>query len=135
MSEGAPRITPLLFESRVPAGFPSPAEGHCDQALDLNELMVPHPEATFFVRVEGRSMEGAHIFSGDILVIDRSLTPTHGDIIVAVVNGEFTVKRIELTNHRCVLVAENPAYPPLEIKEGQDFQVWGIVTYIIHKAH
>lgn len=101
-----------------------------DQALDLNAHLVRHPAATFFVRVSGNSMEGAHIFSGDILVVDRALEATHGKIVVAIVDGEFTVKRLVKRKGKILLVAENEAYPPITSR----FEVWGVVTYVIHEA-
>jgi DNA polymerase V len=121
-----------LFLNTVPAGFTSPAEDTIDQSLDLNALLVTHPAATFFIRVSGKSMEGAGIFSGDILIVDRALGATHGKIVVAILNGEFTVKRLELRRGKIWLKAEHADYPPLEIKTENDFQVWGVVTYIIH---
>lgn len=121
--------TPLVLSS-VSAGFTSPAEDTVDQALDLNAHLVKHPAATFFIRVNGSSMEGANIFSGDILVVDRSLEAANGKIVVAIVEGEFTVKRLIKRKGKIQLVAENPAYPPIE----GAFEVWGVVTYIIHSA-
>jgi DNA polymerase V len=123
-----------LFITAVQAGFPSPAEDYLDKTLDLNELLISHPAATFFVRVAGDSMQGAGIFSGDTLVVDRSLEATDSKIVVAIVNGEFTVKRLRLKEGRISLVPENPNFPTIEVKEGSDFQVWGVVTYVIHKA-
>ncbi|MFI5334352.1 MAG: LexA family protein [Chlamydiales bacterium] len=119
-----------LASSSVSAGFTSPAEDTVDQTLDLNAHLVRHPAATFFVRVSGNSMEGANIFSGDILVVDRSLQATSGKIVVAIVENEFTVKRLVKSKGKTLLVAENPAYPPIE----NNFEVWGVVTYIIHAA-
>ncbi len=134
-AEAAKDRLPLpLFLANVQAGFPSPAEDYLDKTLDLNELLISHPAATFFVRVAGDSMQGAGIFSGDTLVVDRSLEPADNRIVVAIVNGEFTVKRLKLREGRISLVPENPAYPILELREGTDFQVWGVVTYVIHKA-
>jgi len=127
--------TPLpLFLNEVPAGFPSPAEGYLDEALDLNELLISHPAATFFVRVQGESMAEANICSGDVLVVDRSLEPKNKSIVISVLNGEFTVKRILKRGKKLFLAPENSAYPPIEISEEADFQVWGTVTYVIHKA-
>ena len=123
-----------IFLANVQAGFPSPAEDYLDKTLDLNELLIAHPAATFFVRVSGDSMQNAGIFSGDVLVVDRSLEPADNKIIVAIVNSEFTVKRLKVHEGRISLVPENPAYPILEMKEESDFQVWGVVTYVIHKA-
>jgi len=123
-----------LFSSSVKAGFPSPAEDHIEEKLDLNRLMVEHPAATFFLRVEGESMENANIQPGDTLVVDRALTPQNGQIIVAVLNGEFTVKRLKKKENRLYLLPENPAFPTLEITSETEFQIWGVVTFIIHKA-
>jgi DNA polymerase V len=123
-----------IYLSCIQAGFPSSAENDLEKMLDLNELLVAHPAATFFVRVKGDSMKNAGIFSGDVLVVDRSLEPTDNKIIVAVVGNEFTVKRLKISQGKISLLPENPAYPILEVKEGSDFQVWGVVTYVIHKA-
>ncbi len=133
----AKAATPLplpIYAANVQAGFPSPAEEYLDKTLDLNELLIAHPAATFFVRVAGDSMQNAGIFSGDILVVDRSLEPADNKIIIAIVGSEFTVKRLKIREGRISLVPENPAYPILEMKEESDFQVWGVVTYVIHKA-
>jgi len=105
-----------------------------EQKLDLNHHLIQHPAATFFVRVEGDSMKGAGIHQNDILIVDRSLEATNGKIVVAVINGEFTVKRIRFKDAQIVLEAENPAYPPISVDRSADFQVWGVVTYVIHKA-
>ena len=121
-----------FFVASVSAGFPSPAEDYIEKKLDLNALLVKHPAATFFVRVEGNSMEGANIFSGDILIVDKSLKPKNNNIVVAVINGEFTVKRIHLQEGKLFLMPENNRFPPLEVKEEMDFQVWGVVAHVIH---
>lgn len=121
-------------EALVQAGFPSPADDYLETPLNLHELVVKTPAATFFVRVAGDSMLGARIEPGDILVVDRSLTPSSGKIVVAIVNGEFTVKRLKIDGGKMRLQAENPAYPDIPIPEGSDFQVWGVVTYVVHKA-
>jgi DNA polymerase V len=105
-----------------------------DQALDLNALLVTHPAATFFVRVSGESMAGANIKSGDILIVDRALEATHGKIVVAVLSGEFTIKRLLKRKGKIFLAAEHAGHAPIEIEAGSDFQVWGVVTYIIHPA-
>ena len=112
------------------AGFPSPATDHDDRRLDINAYLVRNPVATFFFPVEGRSMEGAEIFAGDILVVDRSIPPRHGHIVVAFVNGERLVKRLYRRAGRVALLAEHPGYPPLEIGEendGIELAVWGVV--------
>src|SRR5262245_2382255 len=113
-----------IFLSRVSAGFPSPADDYIEKRLDLNELIIKHPEATFFVKVEGDSMRDAGILSGDILVVDRSLEPSHGKIVVAILNGEFTVKRIHIGPRGVALLPENTAYEPIKIHSDSDFQVW-----------
>ncbi len=127
-------LKPPLFSESVQAGFPSPAQDHIEKQLDLNEYLVRHPAATFFVRVEGESMSGARIQSGDILIVDRSLEPADKKIVVAVLDGEFTVKRLRISNGKLQLVPENDAFSPVEISDDTDFQIWGVVTYIIHKA-
>lgn len=121
-----------LFCSRIPAGFPSPADDYIENSLDLNEYLVKHPAATFFVRVTGDSMTGAGINSGDILIVDRALTPVSGAVVVAALNGEFTVKRLVTAGGGISLLPENPAYKPVEITNGTEFEVWGVVTYVIH---
>jgi len=121
-----------LFVVRVAAGFPSPADDYIENTLDLNDFLIEHPAATFFVRVTGDSMIGAGINSGDILIVDRALSARSGSIIVAVVNGEFTVKRLSRINRGIFLLPENPAYEPIEITEGSGFEVWGVVAHVIH---
>lgn len=121
-----------LYQSKVAAGFPSPAENDIEQTLDLNELLIQHPAATFFVRVSGSSMIKAGIHDNDILVVDRSLTPEHGKIIIAVLNGELTVKRLYRTEKKIELIAENDAYAPIPITKEMEFQIWGVVTSVIH---
>ena len=123
-----------LFQNPVSAGFPSPAEDYIEKKLDLNELIIKKPASTFFVKVEGNSMKNAGIFSDDILVMDRSIKPTSGKIVVAIVNGEFTVKRLKMEKGKLFLVPENEAYSSLEVTKETDFRVWGVVTYVIHKA-
>lgn len=129
----APVKLPLpLFASRVPAGFPSPADDYIDQRLDLNDHLIDHPAATFFVRVSGDSMTGASIHDGDLLIVDRALEPADGRIVIAAVNGELTVKRLALQSGAAWLLPENPAYAPLPITEGLDCVIWGVVTRVIH---
>ncbi len=121
-----------LFLSGVSAGFPSPADDYLDRKLDLNEYLVKNQAATFFVRVAGDSMTGAGINDNDILVVDRSLEPSSNNIVIAVVNGELTVKRLIKNKNSCRLIAENPDYPPLEISEEMPLEIWGVATYAIH---
>ena len=122
-----------LFTSRISAGFPSPGDDYIDQKLDLNEL-VKHPNSTFLVKVEGDSMTGAGMNSGDILIVDRALEPTNNDIVVASLDGELTVKRLKIKNTNVFLVAENPDYEPIEIRPLTEFRIEGVVTYVIHKT-
>ena len=122
-----------LFCSGVSAGFPSPADDYIDRELDLNEYLITNPAATFFVRVAGDSMIGAGINHDDILIVDRSLEPASGRIVIAIVDGELTVKRLVKTEDCCRLVAENPLYPPTEIEKEMELEVWGVVTCAIHR--
>lgn len=128
----APACPLTLFMVPVAAGFPSPAEDFIEGKLDLNVHLIRHPAATFFVRACGDSMVGAGIHSGDLLVVDRAIEPKHGNIIIAVVNSELTVKRLHSDGERLLLMAENERYQPLEINEHTDFQIWGVVTNTIH---
>ena len=122
-----------LFVGGVSAGFPSPAEDYTDQKLDLNELLIKNPAATFFVRVDGDSMTGAGIHHDDILVVDRSRQAVNRDIVIAVLDGELTVKRL-IRQDRCGrLVAENPDYPSIEIGSEDSCEIWGVVTSVVHQ--
>ncbi|WP_242523012.1 LexA family protein [Thiocystis minor] len=120
-----------LYGSRISAGFPSPADDDLEGTLDLNEHLVQHPAATFFVRVQGDSMIGAGIHHGDLLVVDRALEAKSGSIVVAVVDGELTVKRLKVAGARVWLMAENPAFPPLELRDGQALHLWGVVAHAV----
>ncbi|HOQ04188.1 MAG TPA: translesion error-prone DNA polymerase V autoproteolytic subunit [Anaerohalosphaeraceae bacterium] len=121
-----------VFTARIRAGFPSPAADYEENKLDLNQYLVKNPPATFFVRVSGDSMEGAGIHDGDLLVVDRSLEPRSGNVVIAVVNGELTVKRLRIKRGKPVLEPENSKYPVQEIKKETEFEVWGVVTSVIH---
>lgn len=123
----------VLYSSKVRAGFPSPADDHTDGELDLNELVVRRPAATFYARAEGDSMRDAGIFDGDLLVVDRSLRPDHGDIVVAVLNGCLTVKRVSRSGSRWFLASANPAYPGVPIPEDDECLVWGVVTFSLRQ--
>jgi DNA polymerase V len=122
------RVAVPMVSARVCAGFPSPADDHMEGAFDLNELLIKNPPATFMVRVAGESMRDAQIFPGDILVVDRSVEAKDRSIIVACLDGEFTVKRLRKHGDRVWLQPENSAFPELEITAERDFQVWGVVT-------
>lgn len=120
-----------LFIARVSAGFPSPADDHIDKNLDLNEFLIKHPAATFFVRVAGNSMVNAGIRSGDLLIVDKALEPADNKIVVAALNGELTVKRIRKIKGKLFLAPENNEYQPIEIDPEAQFEVWGVVTHVI----
>jgi DNA polymerase V len=122
-----------LFSSHVQAGFPSPADDHLEESLDLNQHLIKHPAATFFVRASGNSMVNVGINDHDILVVDRSLEPKHGDIVIAALNSELTVKRLYAKDNKVFLVPENPDYSIIEINEEMDFLVWGVVTSVVHQ--
>jgi DNA polymerase V len=121
-----------LFLASVSAGFPSPAEDYIEGRLDLNRHLIKHPAATFFVRVAGDSMIGAGIHPGDILVVDRALEPQDSNVVIAVIDGELTVKRISQRHGKLFLLPDNQAYEPLEILAEMEFEVWGVVTSVIH---
>jgi DNA polymerase V len=126
-------VTLTLFGTRVAAGFPSPADDYVEGKLDLNDYLVRRPAATFYVRVAGDSMIGAGIHPDDILIVDRSQEPRHGRIVIAVVNGELTVKRLASANGEVRLVAENRGYPPIIISADTAFAIWGVVTGVVRK--
>lgn len=121
-----------FYESKVPAGFPSPATEYLGDTLDLNDYLIDNKTATFFAKVEGDSMVGAGIFEGDLIVIDRSKNPKHNCIVVAVIDNEFTVKRL-CTKDGIELRPENPAYEPIKINGEIEMQIWGVVTSIVRK--
>ncbi|SCZ85018.1 LexA family protein [Nitrosomonas mobilis] len=120
-------VLPLLLH-RVPAGFPSPADEYVEKGLDLNTYLVRNKTATFFFRVIGDSMTGANIHDGDMLVVDRSIEPKHRHIVLAVINNEYTVKRLYHQDGVIELHAENAAYPPIRFGEHDELQVWGVVV-------
>lgn len=125
------RLLIPLFASSVAAGFPSPADDYLELKLDLNELCIEHPSSTFLAWVHGDSMIGAGINPGDLLVIDKSLEATNNSIVVALLNNEFTLKRLHLKNGRYTLIPENPAYQPILITEEMNFEVWGVVVSVV----
>ena len=132
------RITPIqltpLYSHSISAGFPSPADDYIEDRLDLNELLVSNKPATFFLRVKGDSMVNAGIHHGDIIVVDRSVQPVHRAIVVAVVDGELTVKRLIIFGDTTELHAENPKYAPIRLQEGQELTIWGVVTSSVHQV-
>jgi DNA polymerase V len=122
-----PAHTPL-YGHKVEAGFPSPADDYIEGRLSLDEHLIQHRDATFFVRAKGNSMIGAGIYDGDLLVVDRSLTPSSGDIVIAVLDAELTVKRLIKRDGSVLLKPENPGFKEIVLKDGQELQVWGVVT-------
>lgn len=131
--EITPSIPLPLFAERVPCGFPSPAQDYVEDRLNLNTLLIAHPSATYFIKVSGDSMTGAGIGDGDLLVVDRSLSPGHGDIVIAAVAGEFTVK--ELRTHPVLqLVPHNNNYSAMTFHHQEDLEIFGVVTFSV-KSH
>ncbi len=125
----------LPFYASVAASFPSPADDYLQKRLDLNEYCIRNRAATFFVEVEGDSMTGAGIYDGDILVVDRSLDYKPGDVVIAYLDEGFTVKRLIKVAGRWYLKPENPAFGVIELLEGMEVVIWGVVTYVVHKPY
>ena len=123
-----------LYSSSVAAGFPSPADDHIEGKLDLNNYLVKHPSATFFVRVAGNSMINAGIHNNDILIVDRSIEARHGKIIIATIDGQMTVKRLYQRSGKTILIPENKDFKPIEIFDFTDAMIWGVVTNVIHSV-
>ncbi len=123
-----------LVSASVEAGFPSPADDHLERGIDLNEELIRNPAATFLVRVKGDSMRDAGIHAGDVLIVDKSLLPTDRKIVVAMIDGNFTVKRFRKRGGEVFLEAENPEFAPIKVTEGQELSIFGVVSYIIHQA-
>lgn len=128
----AKKVLIPLLHGRVSAGFPSSAENFIDKSLDLNELLIKHPTATFFIRVKGDSMINAGIHSDDILIVDRALSVSNNKIVIARLYDELTVKRIKVEGATLFLIPDNNEYQPMRITDSMDFEVWGVVTYVIH---
>lgn len=127
------RIYLPVANSKISAGFPSPAADSDAERLDINDIVVSNPAATFYVRVKGSSMIDANISDGDILVVDRSVEARHDHIIIAFIDGEFTVKRLYNKDGIVKLVPANPSYPEIVLKDEQELNIWGVVRYTIHK--
>ena len=117
---------------QISAGFPSPAESYVEEVMDLNKRLIKHPSATFMVTVKGHSMSGAGIQNGDILIVDRSIKPSHNAIVIAYLDGEFLVKRLILKNNKVFLCSESSDYGPIEITSDRQFEIWGVVIHAIH---
>jgi DNA polymerase V len=128
-----PRCQPLpLAGAAVAAGFPSPADDYIESRIDLNDVLIRHPSSTFFLRVSGESMRDAGILDGDLLVVDRAIEPRAGRVVVAVLDGAFTLKYLNRHKGRWRLEAAHPDYPPLELAEGDDARIWGVAIHAIH---
>ena len=121
-----------LLDTLLSCGFPSPADDYQLELVDLNRLMLRHPDASFLARASGLSMVGAGINDGDVLAVDRSMEAQHGDVVVACVEGEYMVKRLEKRVDSVALVAENPAYPPVVVHNAEDLRIWGVVVLVLH---
>lgn len=132
--EPSSSLLPPLYSSTVRAGFPSPADDYIEDRLDLNNYLIKHPAASFFVTASGDSMQNAGIHSGDLLIVDKSLPAEHENIVIAALNGELTVKRLSRINGRVRLMPENDAFEPIDISDEDDLVIWGVVTYVIHPA-
>ena len=127
-------LTPIFIDS-VSAGFPSPATDYMEDKLDLNEYLIKHPAATFIVKAKGPSMMNAGILSGDLLIIDRSITPKSNRIVIASIFGDLTVKKLQKKGNSLFLLSANSDYPSIEVKEEMECFIWGVVTYIIHESN
>ena len=133
----APLASPLIQATldvaafSIQAGFPSPAEDHSSKRIDLNDMLIKHPLATFVMRISGASMREAGIDDGDVVLVDRAIKPAHGHVVVAVVDGDFTVKRLWKRGANIKLKAENPTYPDIVPRDGQTVEIWGVVTNAI----
>ncbi|MBK0058134.1 translesion error-prone DNA polymerase V autoproteolytic subunit [Pseudomonas sp. S44] len=127
---GGPALLPV-YSFRVPAGFPSPAADHLERQISLDELFELRAPHVYLVQVEGDSMQGAGIFSGDLLIVDRSKDAEHGDIVIAAINAEPVCKRLHKRGGVVMLLSENPSYPPRYVMEGDDLVIWGVVRYSV----
>lgn len=127
------KIYIILVDGTICAGFPSPADDYFQSRIDLNEELIRNPDATFGIWVQGDSMQDDGVESGDFLLVDRSVLPVHGALAVCVLNNEFTIKRLEKKGKKIRLLPANPAFAPIEIKEGDELTIWGIVIYVIKK--
>tara|TARA_Y100001970_G_scaffold288149_1_gene414643 strand:+ start:18804 stop:19205 length:402 start_codon:yes stop_codon:yes gene_type:complete len=126
------KINIPLFNDPVSAGFPSPADDYIEENIDLNEYLLKNPFSTFFLRINGDSMINSGIHDKDLIIVDKSLTPKPGDIVIAMIDGEFTVKRFSMKNNQLYLKAENQNYPDFNFEDHNDIQIWGVVIYSIH---
>ena len=130
----APATVLPLFLHTVPAGFPSPATDHLDDGLDLNTYLVRHKASSYYFTVQGDSMTGACIMDGDKVLVDRSIEPRHGNFVVAVIDGAYTLKRLVRRAGELALHAENPAYPAIHLRDGEELVIWGVVVGVVRKV-
>ena len=121
-----------FYKEAVECGFPSPARDFTEGTIDLNEELIPRPNSTFIVRARGDSMIGSGIYPGDLLIVDRSLSPRHGSVIIAVLDGELSVKSLKLENDQVTLSSSNPNYSDVIVSEEMDFTIWGVCTNVVH---
>ena len=128
------QISTPVYLDKVSAGFPSPATDYMENKLDLNEHLIKHPAATFIVKASGASMIQAGVYSGDLLIVDRSITPRNNDIVIASIFGDLTVKKIRKKEKSLFLISANEEYPSIEVKEEMECFIWGVVTYTIHET-
>ena len=128
------QINTPVFLDKVSAGFPSPVTDYMENKLDLNEYLIRHPAATFIVKASGSSMVNADIYSGDLLIVDRSVTPKSNNIVIASIFGDLTVKKLKKKEKSFFLISANDEYPSIEVKEEMECFIWGVVTYIIHET-
>ena len=126
------KIYHQFYNCSVAAGFPSPADDYLEDKLDLNEYLIKHPAATFFARVAGDSMINAGIYNNDIIIVDRSIKPKHGKIVVAALDGQMTIKRLYRRDDKIMLLPENELFKPIEILDSMDMIIWGVATNVIH---
>jgi DNA polymerase V len=124
-----------LFSNSISAGFPSPADDHLEDRLDLNRYLISQPASTFFMRFEGEPMLESGLQQGDLLIVDRSVDPTDSKIVVAAINGELVVRRVRQSRRQLRLLSENPNCPTICITKDTEFQIWGVVTYVIRTLH
>ncbi|MDI1352052.1 MAG: translesion error-prone DNA polymerase V autoproteolytic subunit [bacterium] len=127
------KIALPLYSTKVQAGFPSPADDYIERYLDLNSEFIKHPAATFLLKATGESMIEAGIYPDDVLIVDKSITPVDGAIVIAALNGELTVKRLSRANNRVRLLPANPKFHPIDVTEDQEMVIWGVVTLVLHK--
>ncbi len=131
----SPKLSIPLASEHIAAGFPSPADNYIDKGIDLNEELIHHPISTFFLRVKGESMSNAGILNGDLLIVDRSLEPQPGNIVVAILDGSFTLKKLTYKKGIPYLEAEHPNYPVIDLRHYENVQIWGVAIYSIHSLN